>query len=56
MAGCSNDLYRLSFKNKDSAAFDPYSWSGESVKMIPDSLEKASFEVVAEGLKNIVET
>jgi len=41
----------LKFKNKKAAAFGCYGWSGESTKIITDSLEKSGFEIVDEGLK-----
>jgi len=53
MAGMLEMIHGLAFKNKKGAAFGSYGWSGESVKMISDSLEKAGIEVVAEGLKTL---
>lgn len=38
-------------KNKVAAAFGSYGWSGESVKIIHDSLEKLGFNLVDSGLK-----
>ena len=53
MAGMLEMVHGLSFKNKKGAAFGSYGWSGESVKMISDSLEKAGIELVADGLKTL---
>ena len=41
----------LRFKKKRAAAFGCYGWSGESVKIISDSLEKSGFEMIGENLK-----
>ena len=41
----------LEFKNKKGAAFGTYGWSGESVKVINQELEKAGLTVVNEGIK-----
>lgn len=41
----------LKFKNKKAAAFGSYGWSGESVKIITEALDKAGFEVINEGIK-----
>ena len=38
-------------KNKVAAAFGSYGWSGESVKIIHDSLEKLGFTGIDSGLK-----
>ncbi len=37
------------FKKKKAAAFGSYGWSGESVKLINEELEKTGFEVVDAG-------
>ena len=34
----------LEFKGKKAAAFGSYGWSGESVKIITEELNKAGFE------------
>ncbi|MDD4240394.1 MAG: anaerobic nitric oxide reductase flavorubredoxin [Smithellaceae bacterium] len=43
----------LKFKNKKAAAFGCYGWSGESVKLLTDHLNRAGFAVVDEGLKTL---
>jgi len=41
----------LKFKNKKAAAFGCYGWSGESAKIISDSLKASGFEMADEFLK-----
>lgn len=43
----------LGFKDKKAAAFGSYGWSGESVKIITEELNKAGFEVVDEGIREL---
>lgn len=43
----------LKFKNKKAAAFGCYGWSGESVKLLTEHLNRAGFAVVDEGLKTL---
>lgn len=43
----------LEFKEKKAAAFGSYGWSGESVKIINEELNKAGFQVIGEGLKEL---
>jgi anaerobic nitric oxide reductase flavorubredoxin len=50
-AGILEMIKGLAFKNKKAAAFGTYGWSGESVKMITEELEKAKFEIMDEGIK-----
>lgn len=45
------DCKGLHFKNKISAAFGSFGWSGESVKIIEEHLEKCGFKIVAPGIK-----
>ncbi|MCX9088259.1 MAG: flavodoxin domain-containing protein [Candidatus Methanoperedens sp.] len=45
------DLKGLKFKNKVGAAFGSYGWSGENVKHIEETLEKAKIKVLQEGIK-----
>lgn len=45
------DLKGLKFKNKVGAAFGSYGWSGENVKLIEETLEKARIKVLQEGIK-----
>jgi len=51
VAGCLEMIRGLKFKQKKAAAFGCYGWSGESVKMINELLEKAGFALINEGLK-----
>jgi anaerobic nitric oxide reductase flavorubredoxin len=44
------DLRGLKFQNKIGAAFGSYGWSGESVKIIQEHLERCKIKVVAEGV------
>ena len=41
----------LGFKNKKAAAFGSYGWSGESVKIITESLKASGFEIVNDGIR-----
>ena len=41
----------LSFKNKKAAAFGCYGWSGESIKVISDILEKSGFSIINDGIR-----
>ena len=43
----------LSFKNKKAAAFGCYGWSGESIKIINDLLEKSGFSVINDGIRTL---
>ncbi len=45
----------LRFKNKKSAAFGCYGWSGESVKILGEHLANTGFERVNDGLKTMWE-
>jgi len=45
------DLKGLKFQNKIGAAFGSYGWSGESVKIIEDHLEKCKIPVAAEVVR-----
>ena len=51
MAGLIEEIKGLRFKGKKAASFGSYGWSGESVKLLNESLEKSGFSVVDEGLK-----
>jgi anaerobic nitric oxide reductase flavorubredoxin len=51
VAGILEEIKGLKFSGKKAAAFGSYGWSGESVKIISESLEKSGFQVVDEGLK-----
>ena len=43
----------LKFKNKKAAAFGSYGWSGESVKLLNESLKNAGFEVINDGIRTL---
>ncbi|NJD52285.1 MAG: MBL fold metallo-hydrolase [Candidatus Methanoperedens sp.] len=45
------DLKGLKFKNKVGAAFGSYGWSGENVRQIEETLEKAKIKILQEGIK-----
>lgn len=51
IAGILGVLRGIGFKNKKAAAFGTYGWSGESVKLITEELEKAGFEIMDEGIR-----
>ncbi|GAB1456375.1 MAG: MBL fold metallo-hydrolase [Spirochaetia bacterium] len=51
IAGLLEEIKGLKFTGKKAAAFGAYGWSGESVKVIGDSLKTAGFDVVDEGFK-----
>lgn len=43
----------MKFKNKNAASFGSYGWSGESIKIINEELDKAGFNRVVEGIKEL---
>ncbi len=45
------DLKGLKFQNKIGAAFGAYGWSGESVKVIEEHLQRCKIPVVAPGVR-----
>jgi flavorubredoxin len=51
IAGLLEEIRGLGFKKKKAAVFGCYGWSGESVKLLNESLQRAGFSVVDEGLK-----
>jgi flavorubredoxin len=51
IAGLLDMIKGLAFKKKMGASFGCYGWSGESVGIIKDILEKSGFEMVEDGLK-----
>lgn len=53
MAGFTHLMKAMRFKNKRAAAFGCYGWSGESVKILNESLQQAGFEVLNEGFRNL---
>ncbi|MCX5901336.1 MAG: anaerobic nitric oxide reductase flavorubredoxin, partial [Proteobacteria bacterium] len=52
MAGLLEMTKGLSFKKKKAAAFGCYGWSGESVKIITESLRKSGFELLNDGIRS----
>jgi flavorubredoxin len=51
VAGILEEIKGLRFDGKKATAFGSYGWSGESVKIILDILEKSGFQIADEGLK-----
>lgn len=51
IAGILELIKGLGFKNKKAAAFGCYGWSGESVKLITEELNKAGMDIVDDGIK-----
>lgn len=51
IAGLLEMIKGLRFQGKKAAAFGCYGWSGESVKLLGDSLEQAGFALIGNGLK-----
>ena len=51
LAALLEEVRGLSFKGKKAAVFGTYGWSGESVMLLKESLGKAGFQVVDDGLK-----
>ncbi len=51
IAGILELLRGAKLKNKKAAAFGSYGWSGESVKLMNEELQKAGFTLVSEGLR-----
>jgi len=52
MAGLLEMIKGLSFKKKKAAAFGCYGWSGESVKIITESLRESGFELLNDGIRS----
>jgi flavorubredoxin len=52
LAGFIHLMKSMKFKNKKAASFGCYGWSGESVKVLNELMDKAGFEVISEGFKN----
>jgi anaerobic nitric oxide reductase flavorubredoxin len=51
VAGLLEEVRGLAFKGKKAASFGAFGWSGESPRVLAESLKHAGFEVVGEGLK-----
>lgn len=43
----------LGFKEKKAAAFGSYGWGGESIKIISEELNKAGFELINDGIREL---
>jgi anaerobic nitric oxide reductase flavorubredoxin len=55
VAGLMEEITGLRFKGKKAAAFGCYGWSGESPKVLTESLTKAGFEIVDDGFQSLWE-
>lgn len=53
MAGWVAFLRHLKFKNKKAAAFGCYGWSGESVRILKESLTAAGLDVIENEVKSL---
>ena len=51
VAGWLEFLKQLKFKKKKAATFGCYGWSGESVKVLQESLKAAGFNVIPENIR-----
>lgn len=51
IAAILEEIKGLGFKNKKATSFGCYGWSGESVKVLNDHLEKAGFSILNEGIR-----
>ncbi|AZR71971.1 MBL fold hydrolase [Anoxybacter fermentans] len=51
VAGIMEEIHGMRFKGKKAAAFGCYGWSGESMKILTEMLEKAGFEIVQDGIR-----
>ena len=51
VAGILEEIRGLQFKGKKAAAFGCYGWSGESTKLISESLRSAGFDLVDDGIR-----
>ncbi|MPW26825.1 anaerobic nitric oxide reductase flavorubredoxin [Alkalibaculum sp. M08DMB] len=53
VAGNIEMIKGLGFKNKKAAGFGAYGWSGESVKIITEEIEKCGLKLVDEGIREL---
>ena len=53
VAGILEEIKGLKFRNKKAAAFGCYGWSGESAKLISETLNAAGFDLVDDGLRSL---
>ena len=51
LAGLLEEIKGLSFQEKKAAVFGSYGWSGESTRVLAESLQQAGFTIVDDGLK-----
>ncbi|TFG25581.1 MAG: anaerobic nitric oxide reductase flavorubredoxin [Promethearchaeota archaeon] len=51
IAAILEEIKGLGFKNKKASSFGCYGWSGESVKILNDNLEKAGFSIINDGIR-----
>jgi flavorubredoxin len=51
VAGILEEIKGLGLKNKKAAAFGCYGWSGESVKILTEQLDKSGFSIIDEGIR-----
>jgi len=55
LAAFFEEVRGLGFKGKKASAFGCYGWSGESVKILTEKIERSGFKVVGEGLRTLWE-
>ena len=53
IAGILEMIKGMKLKGKKAAAFGSYGWSGQAVGQITESLKKAGFEIINEGIKQM---
>ena len=51
IAGILEMIQGLKFKNKSYAAFGSYGWSGESIKIIEEHMDRSGFNKIVDGIK-----
>lgn len=51
VAGIIEEIKGLGLKNKKAAAFGCYGWSGESIKILTEQLDKSGFSIINEGIR-----
>jgi flavorubredoxin len=51
VAGILEEMKGLKFKDKKAVAFGCYGWSGESTKIISESLKSAGFDIIDDGIR-----
>ena len=51
VAGIIEEIKGLGLKNKKAAAFGCYGWSGESIKILTEQLDKSGFSIIDEGIR-----